>query len=321
MYEPLSLTTLLDGPTEINWVVEPFVPPTSTILLAGHSGVGKTWLSLDLALSIAGGRPWLGRFPVRQGPVLVVDEENSELLLRTRLLKLLQSHRLDPKELPLFFLVGQMVNLSPEKPAYARDLLSCEQLLKTIHQIEPILVIFDSLTRCHRSNENSANEMAAVFANVKHLVDITGTSCLFNHHFRKSGGGSNRSGDRIRGSTDIRAFCDVTLLVDDRGGGCAITHDKSRWSEPIPSFNVDFQVGEDAFALSYAGERKINGRQQVVWDHLEKVLAAGPLSRKDLLARCESVCAERLLDRVLKQQSDLLCKHRIGKEVFYSLVT
>ena len=320
-YEPIKLTDLLDGPTEVTWIMEPFIPPTSTVLLAGRSGVGKTWLSLDIALSIVSGIPWLGQFPVQQGPVLIVDEENSELLLRIRLLQLLHSYALSPRDLPLYTLIGKMINLSPTKLAGGFN-ESYDGLLKAIYQVEPVLVIFDSLTRCHRANENSANEMAAMFANVKHLIDETGTSCLFNHHFRKGGGGSNRSGDRIRGSTDIRAFCDVTLLMDSNDNGVTVTHDKSRWSEPIPSFAVDFQSDDDAFALSYAGEAsKKEDKQQQAWEWLQEALDDGPLGRKQLIDQRKGVCSIRALDDTLKWrwENGFLEKEREGHHVVYSL--
>lgn len=328
-YTPMTLANLLDGPTDIEWVVEPFIPPSASGLLAGNSGIGKTWLSLDMGLSIASGTPWLGRFKVQQGPVLIVDEENSELLLRVRLRKLLRGHGLDADELPLYFLIGKAVNLSPLK--YSSGALvptqSYDQLLETVGQLEPVLVIFDSLTRCHRANENSANEMAAVFANVKTLMDTTGASCLLNHHFRKSGGGRSRSGDRIRGSTDIRAFCDVTLLVDDRQGGCIITHDKTRCSEPIPSFAVDFgHDGDDTFKICHAGEvdtsQAVKDVRRRTWDWLQDVLSDGPLTRQELIAKLDKVCSVRTLDEVLRWRCEngFLDKQQVGKQVVYSLL-
>ena len=46
-------------------------------MVAGPSHVGKTWLMLDLAVSVAMGRDFLGKFPVQQGPVLTTDASAS----------------------------------------------------------------------------------------------------------------------------------------------------------------------------------------------------------------------------------------------------
>jgi RecA-family ATPase len=36
---------------------------------------GKSWLTIDLALAVAAGRPWLGRFETVRGDVLIIDNE------------------------------------------------------------------------------------------------------------------------------------------------------------------------------------------------------------------------------------------------------
>jgi RecA-family ATPase len=45
-------------------------------LLAGPPKVGKSWLSLDLALSVAGGGKAFGAIPVQPGPVLYLALED-----------------------------------------------------------------------------------------------------------------------------------------------------------------------------------------------------------------------------------------------------
>lgn len=67
-------------------------------LIAGPSHVGKTWLLLDLAVSVSTGRPFLGRYPVERGPVIYVAAEDGEQMLRDRTLavwagKIEQEHR------------------------------------------------------------------------------------------------------------------------------------------------------------------------------------------------------------------------------------
>ncbi len=110
-YAPVTLPELLDGPTEIDWLIDGVVPIPTSGILAGDSGIGKTWMVLDLAIAVATGESWLGHFNTQQGTVLIVDEDNAELLLRVRLLKLLAGRNLkQPDEVPISFLVGQHVN-------------------------------------------------------------------------------------------------------------------------------------------------------------------------------------------------------------------
>ena len=58
-------------------------------LLAGPPKVGKSRLSLDLALSVAGGGKAFGAIPVRPGPVLYLALEDTPRRLKLRVGKLL----------------------------------------------------------------------------------------------------------------------------------------------------------------------------------------------------------------------------------------
>jgi len=65
----------------VKWPIEGIIPSNGFGMTAGGSGVGKTWLLLDLAISVAKGALWLGTFATTQGPVLYVDEESGIALL------------------------------------------------------------------------------------------------------------------------------------------------------------------------------------------------------------------------------------------------
>lgn len=321
-YHPISVQKLLDGPTTIDWLVDPIIPPGTSGLLAGESGVGKTWLILALAIAISTGSKFLGHFRTKPGSVLIVDEENAELLLRVRLKMMLTAAGLDTDKIPINFLIGKAVNLSPNKGGTRT--IAYNKLLATVRSIKPAIVIFDSLTRVHRANENNANEIAAVFSNVKHLMEQTSSACLFTHHFNKSGYGSSKSGMRIRGSSDIRAFCDYSLLVDKADGGVVIHHDKARWADTLQSFSVNFESTDSTFALSYSG---VKGKEQKddykdIWAWLVKKLWKDKLNRPDLIdwAKKEYICGQRKLDEVLKwrmEQGHL--EYHNGRPVGYSL--
>src|SRR4029079_9871616 len=56
----------LDDLPKPEWLVDGALPARSLILLFGDTGVGKSFLALDWAASIATGTAWHGR-PVKQG--------------------------------------------------------------------------------------------------------------------------------------------------------------------------------------------------------------------------------------------------------------
>jgi hypothetical protein len=67
-------------PPEV-WIVEQLLPP-GACLLAAKPKARKSWLALHVAISVATGTPFLGRYPTKQGRVLFLDLEGT--LRRTR---------------------------------------------------------------------------------------------------------------------------------------------------------------------------------------------------------------------------------------------
>lgn len=71
------------------WLVEGLWADCAIGLCYGAQGSYKTWVSLDLAVSVATGRHFLGQFPVkRQGPVVLIQQEDrpSETAARVALI-------------------------------------------------------------------------------------------------------------------------------------------------------------------------------------------------------------------------------------------
>jgi RecA-family ATPase len=60
---------------KIEWIIDRLIPKDSITLLFGKGGIGKTWLSMDMARSIGRGKPFLG-LSTEKTPVVFVDFEN-----------------------------------------------------------------------------------------------------------------------------------------------------------------------------------------------------------------------------------------------------
>jgi len=73
-YIPISCAELrANPPPSPSWIVDQLFPQGSINILVGDGGVGKSWLTLHLALCVASGQDFLGNFPVKQGKVLLID--------------------------------------------------------------------------------------------------------------------------------------------------------------------------------------------------------------------------------------------------------
>lgn len=216
-YKALDLTNA-HKPRPVNWLVEGLIGQGDLCLLFGESGVGKSWLTMSLALGIIQGWDrWLGRrLHPKTGRVLYVDEENPEDVILDRLYKL-GLHDADSEHFR--FIHEQGVRLDKEPDA----------LLEEAVNFTPDLIVLDSFTRFHTANENDAGAVASLYNDaIKPLARETGATVALLHHARKSGYDES-SFNRARGSGDITASVDTGLEVQKMGSGyMKVIHFKSR---------------------------------------------------------------------------------------------
>ena len=84
----LPMVRVAEIPNEENaqrWLVEQLWGESSVGVIGGAPKCSKTWLGLDLALSVATGTECLGKYAVpRAGPVLVYLAEDALPIVRER---------------------------------------------------------------------------------------------------------------------------------------------------------------------------------------------------------------------------------------------
>jgi len=193
---------------QVEWLVDGIVPLGGFTILAGESGVGKTWFALLAAMAVACGRAFIGR-ACRKAPVLYLDRENPVALVYQRLAKL-GALPLDPaaERNPGLALSG--MRLWGGWCADAPPLLGDGRLLEIARAVKPFIVV-DSLIRFHEVEENSATGMATVMAAVRALCNA-GASVLVLHHKPKN------AASHYRGSSDIHAGADVNFSLSRSSG-------------------------------------------------------------------------------------------------------
>ena len=191
------------------WLVKGFWGKNSHGIVAGMPKCFKSTLVHDLAVSVASGTSFLGKFPVLDpGPVLMVQNENADYMIRDRNEKLLISRGLAgsirqksngslrvklPGDIPLYFINQQGFMLSSEEH---RKWL--EQLIK---EIQPVLVIFDPLYLMFDGEINSAKELTPALNWLLYLKKEYQTSVMLIHHYNKgTTSGIQRGGARMMGS-------------------------------------------------------------------------------------------------------------------------
>jgi hypothetical protein len=177
----------------VQWLVEGVLPTSALAEVHGPPESGKTFLMLDLALSVASGVPWHGR-RVRPGPVVYIAAERFRgLERRVRAWMTARGAAQRPDILigdgPLQLLDGESVG------GFLGDL---EQLPR-----RPALIVLDTLSGCMLGgDENSSKDMGRAVNSLLTLREATGATVVVIHHTTKKGG-PERGHGLLRGRMDV----------------------------------------------------------------------------------------------------------------------
>ena len=197
---------LTEEPPPVRWLVDGLACRGDVHLVMGEPNLGKSWLTMDLALAVAGLRSeWLGRPVLEHGRVLYLDEENPEDLIYDRLIKLGMT---DEVAKNIRYINNQGVRLDRV----------ADEVIDEALDFDPTLIIVDALRRIHTGDENSAADMNRLFNDaIQPLARLTKAAVMVIHHSNKSD--TNSSFKRAAGSGDISASIDWGFDVRSAGVG------------------------------------------------------------------------------------------------------
>jgi hypothetical protein len=169
--------------------------------IGGPPKVGKSCLALDLAISLASGTPFLGREVRKTGVVYYFTGEEFLGDVAGRADRLLSGRGLTREAL------GDRLMLS-DFPVALEAKVSQDLLVDGVKEGGPVLVVLDPLARfLTEADENSASEMRIVTNFIRQRLNRRGeVAVCVVHHTDKKGSG-------LRGTGDLRALSEVTLLT------------------------------------------------------------------------------------------------------------
>jgi AAA domain len=188
------------------WLVEGLWGARSVGVIGGAPKCAKTWLGLDMALSVATGTACLGKYAVPEpGPVLVYLAEDALLAVRERVEGMARHRGLDVAGGAIHVITAPVLRLDRDRDR--------TRLWETAKRLRPRLLLLDPLVRLHGIDENNAGEVAELLAYFRSLQRLFDLSVLLVHHTRKNAAGGVAAGQGLRGSSDIHAFGDSNLYL------------------------------------------------------------------------------------------------------------
>jgi len=212
--QSLPVVRVADIATEENaqrWLIDQLWGAAAVGVIGGAPKCSKTWLALDMSVSVATGTACLDRYEVPEpGPVLIYLAEDSLTMVRERVEGIARHRGLVLDSIPIHVITAPMLRLDREPHRTG--------LLETARRIRPRLLLLDPLVRLHGIDENHASEVAQFLAYFRSLQRELDLAVVLVHHTKKNAHGGAAAGLGLRGSGDIHAFGDSNLYLRRTGG-------------------------------------------------------------------------------------------------------
>ena len=232
------------GP-QTQWLIEGLWSDQAVGILGGEPKCCKSFLALDVAVSVASGAACLRQFPVRRtGSVLLFPAEDSLAVVRQRLAGIAGAAQVQFESLPVEVITAPSLRLDTP--------VDCQRLTETVAALRPILLILDPLIRLHRLDENDASQIAALLSYLRGLQRQFHLAVLLVHHARKDSNAS-RPGQALRGSSELHGWGDSNLYMRRKGSQLTLSteHRAAPSQDHIP---LQLTQHDSALALSVLSE-------------------------------------------------------------------
>ena len=308
MLDAVQARDLPIRPLERSWLVDQLWGEEAVGVLGGEPKCFKSFLSLDIAVAVATGRPCLRRFAVSHpGRVVLFAAEDALCEVRSRLEGIARAAGVLFDTLDIHVITVPVVRLD-----IARDR---EELEATIAKLKPRLVILDPFVRMHRVDENAVAEVAPLLAYLRGLQRKHQTAVLLVHHARK-GAAHMRGGQALRGSSELHAWGDSNLYMRRRASGLALTVEH-RNAPSAGGIALDFITRGSAAALEIVerAPEETSSKPAAIppEDRVVRALetAGGAITTRQLRMACQmrgetvSAVLEQLISKGLAERTDV----------------
>ncbi|WP_078900790.1 AAA family ATPase [Streptomyces sp. SBT349] len=298
--DELMATTFPDP----KWAV-PGIISEGVNLLAGPPKVGKSWLSLGLALAVAAGGKAMDTVPVDGGPVLYLALEDTARRLQTRMGKMLGGSPA-PGRLTL-------ATACPPLPQGGG-----EAIAQWIERNEGArLVVIDVFAKMRGPSNPGASAYDADYAAVGHakrIADHYGIAVVLVHHVRKAA--SDDFLTEVSGTNGLAGAADATLVLKRaRGQADGVLHVTGRdVDEAEYALRFHSEAGAWQLLEGPATDHTIGDTRAVILRYVRANPGAKP---KDIAAEFPGVDADTIRRTCSRMAADgQLAKDTAGR--YYS---
>lgn len=203
------------GGDGVSWLVDEWLPDKSITFLVSPPESYKTWILLDLAVSVAAGVPFLGQYDVmQQGATLIIQQEDSHTGLTDRLAliveqKLGATANIDGDVWQVPSMPDIPIYVHPSRMLRFDNKQVIEELEKQIEIIKPKVILIDPLYSTTASTDNYMSDLANQMMVLKTWRDKYGCSFVIAHHSKKNLDPDSTAREDSWGSQFLNAFLEA----------------------------------------------------------------------------------------------------------------
>lgn len=207
------------GGDGVSWLVNDWMPDQSITFLISPPESYKTWILLDLAVSVASGSPFLGQYEVNSiGPTLIIQQEDSHSGLTDRLALIIEQKLglktdIDGDNWQIPVLPDLPIYIHPSRMLRFDNKKVLEELEKQIEVIKPRVIMIDPLYSTTQSADNYMSDLAGKMMVLKEWRDKYGCSFLIAHHSKKNLDPDSTAREDSWGSQFLNAFLEAGWQV------------------------------------------------------------------------------------------------------------
>ena len=287
------------GGAGVSWLVDEWLPDASITFLVSPPESYKTWMLLDLAVSVSAGVPFLGKYRVNSpGPTLIIQQEDSHSGLTDRLALIAEQKlgalpKLDGETWSIPSMPDIPIYVHPDRQLRFGNKQVIAEMEKQIDQIRPKVVMIDPLYSTTDSTDNYMADLANRMMVLKTWRDKYGCSFIIAHHSKKNLDPDSTNREDSWGSQFLNAFLEAGWQVRrnprlPQNEVIVRRHSKVMGNQPSISLRFDistvypmqYKVTAQPYEMAPAGETR-----QPAQANLLDMLQGGPMSQADLCSR------------------------------------
>lgn len=228
-------------PEDQRWLVTDLWAEEAVGIIGGEPKCCKSFLALDLVVSVASGTPCLRRFSVpRSGRVLLYAAEDALHIVRSRIAGICHEVGIQFDNLDIHVITAPTLRIDVSADRSKLD--------ETVATLRPRLLVLDPFIRLHRIDENASAEVAPLLAYLRDMQRQHGVAVVVVHHAKK-GAGRARAGQALRGSSEFHAWGDSNLYLRRRADELTLSVEH-RAAPSIPEIALALEGHDEMVALT-----------------------------------------------------------------------